>query len=313
MPVYYDPTEARKRSRLPQAIIQQGRELTGLEAITGADLLLSLRSFPGDALTELLKNSRTVKPAVGQVTHLAWRGMQPVAIAKALEVKLPFVLQVLKFRDTCQLGLLVQRKTGRDLASSVPRLSEILLKMLDWTDRPWLLFIGQLLCNRRGIAIIDKQNTGFSHAALQGALEKWQLRGGYVTFLSRDGRIAAWVSRQLANLRQGKRDDDKVIARKPRQRMINASSGRGWMTTLMTLRHIDATMAKRVADHYGNLAACIEALTDLDIPLMKDRPKGIGMTTVIDNRRWFGLTKPWMKFAVVGEPPEDMKGEREDE
>ena len=49
-------------------------------------------------------------------------------------------------RRHCEAGILVQRKSGLDLPSSIidGRLSHSLGKMLEWCKRPWLLIVGNL-------------------------------------------------------------------------------------------------------------------------------------------------------------------------
>ena len=41
MTIYYDPTESRKGTRLPDSIIKSGRPLENLERLTGSDLLVT--------------------------------------------------------------------------------------------------------------------------------------------------------------------------------------------------------------------------------------------------------------------------------
>lgn len=292
MPIYIDPTEGRERTRLPGTVLRQAKVLLGFERITGADLLVTLEQAPVDVRDMDVPETTDIKA-------MAWHGCSPQEIVESVGKPLPFVLKVLKFRQACRSGLLVQRKSGRDLASSVPRLSEILVKMLDWTDKPWLLFVGQLWSDRRGECIIDGQKTGFSHNAVQGALESWQLRGGFVTCLSRDGLVAPWLARWHDKL--GTLGEAKLTPVRAVQPVVGPKSENAWMTTLASLPHVGSKKARVLAEHYGTLAGCIEALTDPALPAMEGRPEGVGAVTVRENRVWFGLDEQWLRLRVVGE------------
>lgn len=289
--IYHDPTESRSGSRLPQSIIDQSHALPGLEHLTGGDLLIAIDNPPDD-VRDMVSDDWC-----HDINSLIWRGFGPTQIARDAEKPLPFVLKVLKFRQACQTGLLVQRKTGRDLSSSVPRLSEILFKMLAWTSRPWLLFIGDLKCGSNGNAIIDGYDTNFSHNAVQGALESWQLRGGYYTTLSRDTLVAPWCGRWLDKLSRLK--DDKAIDRQIVQPMVGPTDDVARrLTVLSSLKHVGKEKAKRLLDHYGTLAGALEAILDPMFPFREDKPKGFGATTTVENRQLFGLTEDWMRLIV---------------
>lgn len=91
--IFYDPTEGRDNTCLSQEIIKLGRPLEGLEAQTGADLLIS-------PLDDILPSNVNRPPGS------------------------------LLLRKHCEAGMLVQRKSGRDMLNSIPRLAEILQRKI---------------------------------------------------------------------------------------------------------------------------------------------------------------------------------------
>jgi len=228
MPVFLDPSESRSGTRLPDSVIRAGTVVPGLEGATGADLLISPISHPRlDFIIESLPSKLALK-------------------------------------KHCEVGLLVQRKTGRDLVSSIPNLSGILDRMLRWTNKPWLLFIGDLKCDGNGNAVIDGHETGFGYNAVQGALESWQLRGGFVSFISRDSLIAPWINRWLEKLRELQKEPIKIVStRKPQQLLVgleNKTARR--LSTLTSFPEISEVRAKEILANCGSLAYSLMFLSD---------------------------------------------------
>ena len=93
-------------------------------------------------------------------------------------------------------GLCVQRKELGDFLQSFKpddnRLWTQLIRMREVTDIPWLLLVGDLKCDREGKAIVDGRETGFQYGAMIAAMDFWQLRGGYGSWISRDTLMADW-------------------------------------------------------------------------------------------------------------------------
>lgn len=223
MPLYCDPSETRENTRLPQSILDAATEVPGLENATGADILISLVKMP--RLTKVTDDE--------------------------------FSQNLL--RRHCESGLLIQRKTGRDLTSSITKFPDILQRMLLWTPRPWLLGIADIKVDRDGQAIIDGAESGFTYAALDGALSYWQLRGGYVTILPNERLMAGWVNGWLKRLEQIKETPMYAIFRPPQQAVISMPR---WMETLATFPLIGHERAQAVAEYAGTLWAAIDFLTD---------------------------------------------------
>jgi len=293
MPICSDPTETRKGTRLPPAVAAQCTELPGLEAVTGADLLVTVEKVPPDV--RCLKGLSAADLREG-----------PGETVQKCGLSLPEALIAHSFKKACENGLLTQRKTGYDLASSVPEYSRILAKMLGWTGRPWLTFIGDLKADKNGAAIIDgnRDLKGFSYNAVQGALEAWQERGGYITFLSRDSLLAPWIARWLDKLRMPKAE--KVLPpRRIAQPIIGPDSGvKPWRSTLTSFPDMGLELANRVAEGNATLTSCLEWITCPDWleKASMTRPKGIGVPTVRKWRRWLGLNEDYLQLLVAAVP-----------
>lgn len=292
MSIYGDSTELRQGTRLPPAVAAQCTELPGLEMVTGADLLITVGKAPPDV--RCLKGFGTTDLGEG-----------PGETVQNCGLTLPEALVAHAFKKACESGLLVQRKTGRDLASSVPNFSAILARMLVWTERPWLLFVGDLK-ESKGEAIIDGRHTNFSYNAVQGALEAWQDRGGRVTFLSRDSLVAPWVARWLDKLRMPR--TEKVLPpRRIAQPIIGPESNvKPWRSTLMSFPDAGLELANRVADGNATLASCLEWITCPDWlkKVSMSRPKGVGVPTVRKWREWMGLNEDCLQLLVAAVPDE---------
>jgi len=152
----YDPTESRTGTRLPDAVIESGTEIQGLEPATGADLIISAVPIPTSIPDPI-----------------------PVPCKRALEYA------------ARQGAVLVQRKSGGDFLSSIPDLGGILHRMNEWAPMGrWLLV------TRLGEAMEDASNrgTGWSPESIAGAILRWKLRGGNVEILPTDDDIPQWIS-----------------------------------------------------------------------------------------------------------------------
>jgi len=210
-----------------QAVIADSQVLPGLETMTGADLLVSPLSQPRMSIVNESLPSRT-------------------ALHKHL-------------RD----GLLVQVKRGRDFTSSIPDLEEILFRMREHTSRPWLLIVADLKANREGQCIVDGQDSGFSWNAVDGALCWWQLRGGMVSILGRDGLIGEWVKCWVMRLERLAKEPAKQIIR-PTQQILFRSDPR--LDILAQFPLLGAERARALLDSQGTLANCLTYLSDRHSP-----------------------------------------------
>jgi len=137
---------------LPDSVKSSCQFVSGLEDLTGADFILSPLPIPYKTEDLLLRHAR--------------------------------------------LGLCVQRKDIGDFAASIRsddnRLWSQLLRLKEITNFPWLLIIGDLKCTKEGKAVIDGRDTEVNYYSIISAMSFWQLRRGYMTWLSRDGNLEEW-------------------------------------------------------------------------------------------------------------------------
>jgi len=268
---YIDTTEGRVTSRLPKGVIQAADVVSGLEEFTGADMLLSPLSAP----------------------PLPVKIMDILPHQSALKVH-------------CQAGILVQRKTGLDLVYSIPDLKLSLYKMQQYTNRPYLLAVGELTHTCEGVALMDErpsvQNTPYMEVIL--ALEKWQQRGGFVTLLSGDNWIAPWINLWLERLLSMPRSK---VARPVYQRLMGPLEKDLHRETLMTLPGIGEKLAQEVVDYAGPLWSCLNLLTSYSTLTLKHKPRGIGRGRIEGIKERCGLEDREMLTSALDPYWEDSE------
>lgn len=249
MSIYIAPSEARSGTRLPKQVVVSSILLPGLEEATGADIL---------------------------VTPLASPRME--FVTPALPHRLALELH-------CKVGDLVQRKTGRDLVSSVPDLNYILDKMLKHCNRAWLLFVGDLKCNGKGMAVVDGRDTNMSCSAVEGAITSWQDHGGYYMHLSRDARVIPWLNMRLEKLRGMLEGTEKMLLpRAPSRSLVSVEDSYKTMAaaTLSACPDIGPKKALQLVEHCGSVAWAMKCLSEME---PGDLP-GFGPKTIAAARRW---------------------------
>ncbi len=191
----------------------------------------------------------------------------------------------LALKKHCKVGDLVQRKTGRDLASSVQDLNHILDRMLRCCERSWLLFIGELRCDKKGLAIIDGQETNVRCSAIEGAITSWQDHGGYYMNLSRDGRIIPWLNMRLEKLRKMLDGREQILLpRVPTRPLISGHNSyeASAVATFASCPEIGPKKALLLVEHCGSIAWAMKYLSEMkpgDMP-------GFGARTIESAREW---------------------------
>ena len=165
----------------------------------------------------------------------------------------------LAFARHLQNGLLVQVKRGRDFTSSIPDLEEILFRMREHTNYPWLLVVADLKVDRDGQCIVDGQDSGFAWNAVDGALNWWQLRGGMISILGRDGLMIEWVRGWVSRLERLAREPNKQIIR-PTQQILFKPDAR--LDILSRFPLLGAERARALLNSQGTLANCLTYLSD---------------------------------------------------
>lgn len=199
-------------------------------------------------------------------------------------------LSMAKLKAHCAAGLLVQRKSGSDLLSSIERLPNIQHRMLQW-GLPWLLVTGDIKCGRNGKCVISGREFGFSYWSVMGALDYWQLRGGGITILCRDNLIAKWINDMSNRLKEIDKNPEHSIEVRSRQVLVPGGSKAedAMVLTLSTIPNIGVQTARNIARKYDRLAVALAKLSDTGIIKSKEKPVGIGKGTVWAFRKWMGL------------------------
>jgi ERCC4-type nuclease len=247
MRIFLEASEARSGTRMPDNVIAHSTVLVGMEALTGADLILS----PLD------------RPTLKELT------------------KCPASVEALKMH--CRAGCLIQRKSGSDFIGSISKLPEIEYRMSQW-GTPWLLITGELKCSPQQKAIINGRKTGYSYWAIQGSLDSWQLRGGCVTILAKDSLIAKWLSDQAKRLSE-RSESVLVLPQRAPQKLTKDAELDQIVATLMTMPRIGQTTAVTIARQTKSLRAALKMLGDPTILKRKDRPEGVGPKLIEEFRK----------------------------
>lgn len=268
--IFADDTEARKTTRLPKSVRDGARVLTGLEDATGADLLL----YDGDVSLDAVDDT-------------------PLAQAR--------------LRKMCQDGILIQRKTERDVCNSIPRLKEHLAKMQLWCPFCWLAVEGHITRALDGKTSVLKrekhyqsgkvfvlyEKTGWDYGAYLAAIVKWQLRGGlYLPVPNADAWPSALVTvtRVTQHLRK---EPEKVIIGHEKVQTLRIEDRQ--IATVASLPGLGGKRAPMVWAQYHNLANLIVALSD---PYQET--DGVGTKGQHNIRQYLGLesTEKLAKVAV---------------
>lgn len=258
--VILDPTETDTDTRLP--VIANAIVWPGLEALTGADILLSALDAPASTETLVRK-------------HIA---------AGALLVQR-------------KSGNDLVHSLGDRLNSSLARMHEAAPRR---AAQHVLLFTGTLTCGADGAALIDGQDAMGKYWPVCAALARWGDRGGVVEQLPSDAMIPAWVEMRLKHLKEYSTPEgvtklvyppndlpmDPPAPDDPLQLPIAVRDGR---VVLAQLRGIGPKLAERIWEYCGhNLGWALTLLTDTGSPELHKIP-GIGLQTIQNIRQQFGL------------------------
>jgi len=270
-------TEDRKNSRLPKTIIEKSTPIHNLEHYTGADLIL----LEEDILSDSIDDSP---------------------------------LQQARLRKMTRNGILVQRKTERDVCNSIPVLKEHLSKMQKWCSFCWLAVEGHVTRTPDGKTMVLKrekhygsgkvfvmyENTGWDYNAYLAAILKWQLRGGYFLPVPNSD---AWepalvtLSQVVCHLRE---EPEKTII--GREKVQNLVLGDRQLDTVASLPGLGGKRAPEVWNQYKNLAQLLVGVCDPYRHIA-----GIGDRGRFNIRNYMGLTQS-QKLALVD--VDEVKGEK---
>lgn len=260
MPIYCDPTELRAGSRLPA--MTGVVPVDGLEALTGADLMLSIFSAPVSSEHLIRK-------------HIA---------AGALLVQR-------KSGDDLVSSM------GPHLNSALDRMWTLTSR----PGQCVLLFSGLLAADSNGMALINGRMASRTYFSVLGALSRWHDRGGVVEQVAGDDLIPGWCELKLSHLREYSTAEGEVkhfypdtalrVVDKsdPMQLLVQVRDGR---VTLATLPGIGPKLAEDLWTWGGgNLARILDALSTPATLKRADRPRGIGPATIRAVRAWMGYSE----------------------
>jgi ERCC4-type nuclease len=244
--IFYDVSEQRVNSTVKLDSVAYS--VLGLEAATGSDIL---------------------------VTPLEDRKMPD-------RIDLDILPHKMVLTDHCAAGFLIQRKSGRDLVGSVPRLtSEILPRMREWSPQCWLLATGSYGINHMGNVVVAGTETGMNWKAFNQSLMSWQLDGGYFQILQDDIMVPHWLQQVDATVKEwhqcGGRPD-KYVFRQP-TRAVVYEHDRCDLAVLAALPGIGPKKAQLCLDTWGTVSVALEWLTNKQL-YGEDYPKGIGPKTM---------------------------------
>jgi hypothetical protein len=171
-------------------------------------------------------------------------------------------------------------KIGGDLLNSIENLDSILKRMLVWTPRPWLLFVGDLKEDREGQAIIDGRSSGWKWSSVNGALVTWQERGGLLDCIA-PFQMAEWINGWGPRLKRFEENAFHCVQRPVAQTLIGTPSA---VETLATFDNVGVERAKVLLEKCGTLAYSLVQLSD---PCVK--VPGLGDKTYELAKRRLGL------------------------
>lgn len=288
MTIEIDATEARANTRLP--LSSTYHSVTGLESLTGADILI-----------------HPFKPLPGKLNNNTPHRMI--------------------LNSYCDQGMLIQRKSGPDFLSSISDLAEIEKRMYMWSPNPWLLVtrLYELKNNRVGVRGTRRSYSHWKWENVQSSYDWWQMRGGSVIQLHDDSRIDRWFQWAEGVVRRICDDPVKNIVHKIPQQSINeedqnwVNTGRAWPPGVgKKLLENLARYVESIWHRPPTLANCMAlACSDecIDVPLWGKKRRS-------DVRQWVGSGEKGLtmlngemyeivkrKLGTLGNPMEIGEGE----
>jgi len=195
------------------------------------------------------------------------------------------------FADACREGILVARKSGTDLLSSLDDLNAILIRMLEWEPgQAWLLSTGTvrpLGSPPDGLIAIDNYESEIRFDYLDSRLTLWKDRGGYQHHCPNDEWLARWVLKKDKWL--GRISPERIVLpRRPIQRLIHPIRDE---LTAFKLTAVPGIGMKMALNMVAYLPEDRRGLWDVlayygayDAP--DGTPKGVGKSTLKRIREW---------------------------
>lgn len=282
-----DHTELREGTRLPPDVAKISIIIKGLELVTGADLFITLSN---DQITDV-RFASVINP--GEVI-----ADEPLLTARKMDIPLPYAIAAANLIKACRFGMLIQRKTGRDLVHSVGKLPEIATKMVGWCQCSYILFVGNISRGADNMTVVDGKTTKTHYNAMQGMLSAIQERGAYYAQVATDADVFPWIKLQSERLQARVNSGVKV----PDVRIgvdleLRDKTYKPWRATLMTFPGIGEVLADRIAEDCNTLT---EALIKMSDPKWlcdgSSRPSRASEKSVREWRGWMGFNSDNLKM-----------------
>jgi hypothetical protein len=308
--LFYERSESRVGSRLPQEAIDYGYLWRGVEAETGADFVIT--PDLSDTHRAILMQSQG-KTYVEIARRL---DMQIADVADAVHASedLSKVLYEYLYRGS----LAVQRKSGEDVVRSVQdhgleRAIARMYKSVPYGSQRVLLYTG-IFTQHNGNVVVDGRETGLSYMAFVMALTSWANRGGVVVHLDGDEFILPWVKLVEKKLNEYQHEDTKGIYSdvyfppdmpdedSVLQIPVEVTD---WRVTLATIPGIGPDKINAICAHLEEVCQSEPTLTvALQYAMSKDAADSIngwGPKSTASVRRWMGLKDNESLMILVDE------------
>lgn len=266
MTIYVDVTEARAKSRLHPKLAKTAQAIVGLEAITGADILIS-------PLEDALPGNVNRPPG-------------SILVKKHI-----------------QNGMLVQRKTGSDALNSIPNMHNLIARArASGAKMCWLLVTGYIVRKPENNKVMcEGRVTDWNWNAYQAAIDAWQILGGYTHYEPDDLCAVDWVIAWDKKLPLLLNEVEMGLAEKPVTPKLGSIDPHPERVTLMSFPGCGDQTSYKIMDRFPSLAMCLEWMSQ---PFSKDTAMyGIGEETIKGWRKWFGLQEgEVMSRILLGGP-----------
>lgn len=201
--IYYDVSESRETSNLPQSVIDYGKPFPNLEKLTGADFII---------IPELGNYEKAIA--------LQEAGKNLMEIAKELELPLPDVISLVNDPESALHqwlfagSVLVQRKSGLDFVASMGnRLNDAIARMVAVSQKQYqrVILVTGIFDKRSDLLTLNGNKTEWTWSSFQGAISAIKYKGALVEFVPTDNDILEWVKLQESQLLKYKRENIQWI------------------------------------------------------------------------------------------------------
>lgn len=207
--------------------------------------------------------------------------------------KLPVTTQALVNLHIKNGAILVQRKSGMDLISSMgERMNSSLERMRSAGAQQVqcvLLFVGSMTENADGKVVVDGFTSDYTLANVVGSLEGWVERGGVYSCIEK-GKLGRWLAIKEHHLEVYQERKVKYIF--PESPMQELKGVNDWRITIATFPMMGVAKTNALYDAIVKSKCDNTLLTALYWLTIDDdlyKVGGIGSETVQAVRKWLGL------------------------